>query len=136
MIMYLLFPLSLGNPVELEGNLITTSANSKAHTMSALYGNDEAVKFARSSGGSKYPAGAVLTLVTWKQKEDMHWFGAYIPGEIEMKEKVSFLSSSDLVKESYEKYTGKDLSKLEHTAADDSKERIAFITNQRAAVMP
>jgi hypothetical protein len=49
-----------------------------AGTTATLFGNDAAVAAARA--GETYPAGAVLGLVTWKQREDPHWFGARIPG--------------------------------------------------------
>jgi len=32
-----------------------------------------------SRAGQAYPAGAVLGLVTWRQKDDPHWFGGRIP---------------------------------------------------------
>src|ERR1700722_7419675 len=61
----------------LTGKVITTVVNTRAGTMSTLYGNEAAVKYARS--GKPYAAGAVLTLVTWSQREDPHWFGGRIP---------------------------------------------------------
>ena len=37
---------------------------------------------AAARAGVAYPAGAVLGLVTWRQREDPHWFGARIPGSV------------------------------------------------------
>jgi hypothetical protein len=56
----------------------------KARTMATLFGNDaamQAVRDQRSSFGRSpaYPAGSVLALVTWNQREDPHWFGGRIP---------------------------------------------------------
>ena len=55
----------------------------KAHTMAALFGNDVAAgceELVVDSGKSPaYPAGSVLALVTWSQREDPHWFGGRIP---------------------------------------------------------
>ncbi len=51
-----------------------------AGTTSTLFGNDAAVVAARA--GTAYPAGAVLGLVTWRQRDDPHWFGARIPGAV------------------------------------------------------
>src|ERR1700761_774768 len=66
----------------LEWKAITTvvdrGAENGAGTTSTLFGNDAAVSAARA--GTAYPAGAVLGLVTWRQREDPHWFGARIPG--------------------------------------------------------
>jgi hypothetical protein len=39
--------------------------------MSALYGNDLAIQCARVNAQGTYPAGAVLSLVIWKQQEHM-----------------------------------------------------------------
>ena len=52
-------------------------------TMSTLYGNDLAVEYARTHSQHDFPAGAVLSLVTWTQAEDSRWFGEDSePGEI------------------------------------------------------
>jgi hypothetical protein len=40
--------------------------------------NNAAIDYARTSTGQNYPEGAILTLVTWKQRPDDHWFGANI----------------------------------------------------------
>jgi Cytochrome P460 len=62
----------------MEWKAITTSVDRGEET-TTLFGNDAAVAAARA--GEAYPAGAVLGLVTWKQREDPHWFGARIPGQ-------------------------------------------------------
>ncbi|MGA8939566.1 MAG: cytochrome P460 family protein, partial [Acidobacteriaceae bacterium] len=62
----------------LEWKAITTSVDRGDETTSTLFGNDAAVSAARA--GSAYPAGTVLGLVTWRQRDDPHWFGARIPG--------------------------------------------------------
>ena len=63
----------------MEWKAITSVVDRGAETTSTLFGNDAAVAAARA--GEAYPAGAVLGLVTWKQREDPHWFGARIPGQ-------------------------------------------------------
>ena len=62
----------------MEWKAITSVVDRGAETTATLFGNDAAVGAARA--GKAYPAGAVLGLVTWKQREDPHWFGARIPG--------------------------------------------------------
>ncbi|MFX8984353.1 cytochrome P460 family protein, partial [Acinetobacter baumannii] len=88
---------------------------SKTNTMSILYGNEIAVKFARAPTGKVYPAGAVLTLVTWKQKEDSHWFGAYIAGNVQQVEKIYFTKTKNADAEPvYEKYNGDSFTRKEN----------------------
>jgi hypothetical protein len=68
-------------PVQpLEWRVITSSIDREHHTMATLFGNDAAMRIARSETRSvTYPEGSMLALVTWAQKEDGHWFGARIP---------------------------------------------------------
>jgi Cytochrome P460 len=70
-------PAGLPYPV-LEWKAITASVDREDQTTATLFGNDAAVTAARA--GVAYPAGAVLGLVTWQQRDDPHWFGARIPG--------------------------------------------------------
>jgi hypothetical protein len=62
----------------MEWRAITSVVDRGDETTATLFGNDAAVAAARA--GTAYPAGAVLGLVTWQQREDPHWFGARIPG--------------------------------------------------------
>jgi cytochrome c553 len=64
----------------LHWKVITSAIDKSKGTMSVLYGNDTAVAAARK--GAAYPAGAALALVTWKQKEDEHWYGANVPDSL------------------------------------------------------
>ena len=70
-------PAGLPYPV-MEWKAITAVVDRGNETTSTLFGNDAAVAAARA--GEAYPAGAVLGLVTWREREDPHWFGARIPG--------------------------------------------------------
>jgi hypothetical protein len=71
----------------LDWSAITMYVDPGNRSMATLYGNEAAVRAARApadasavrSGGPAYPAGAVLALVTWAQRDDPHWFGARIP---------------------------------------------------------
>ena len=67
---------SLPYPV-MKWHALTTAVDRGAGTTSTLFGNDAAVTASRA--GQAYPAGAVLGLVTWRQKDDPHWFGGRIP---------------------------------------------------------
>ncbi|MGC9200062.1 MAG: cytochrome P460 family protein [Acidobacteriaceae bacterium] len=62
----------------LQWQPLTTEVDRSAGTMETLFGNEAAAKAARE--GVAYPDGAVLGLVTWREAEDPHWFGARIPG--------------------------------------------------------
>jgi len=63
----------------LQGKVITSWIDKQHSTMSTLFGNDVAVRYARSNPQHDYPAGSVLSVVTWKQQEDPRWFGGNIP---------------------------------------------------------
>jgi hypothetical protein len=76
-----------------EWKAITAVVDRGAGTTATLFGNDAAVSAARA--GMAYPAGAVLGLVTWQQREDPHWFGARIPGRVVSVEFVEVGSRRD-----------------------------------------
>lgn len=59
---------------------ITSKIDKTNETMSILYGNDAAVDAARR--GVAYPPGAQLANVTWKLREDEHWYGANVPDSL------------------------------------------------------
>jgi hypothetical protein len=118
-----------GHPM--TGRAITAFVNRRDQAMSTLYGNDIGVKSARS-GQAVYPAGSVLALVTWSQRDDPHWFGGRIP---RMFQSVEVLTFGQGATPSYERYEGKPLAKKQPAAADVPG-RIAYITAQKAAVLP
>lgn len=61
--------------------LISNSLNPKKETMSALYGNEKALK--SLSKKSRTPeAGAVMKLVTWKYHDNPQYIGGTITGEL------------------------------------------------------
>ena len=77
----------------MEWKAITSVVDRGSGTTGTLFGNDAAVSAARA--GAAYPAGAVLGLVTWQQREDPHWFGARIPGQVVSVEFVEVGSGAD-----------------------------------------
>lgn len=124
------------NEVLLENPLLmtpmTSSIQPKDSTMSTLYGNEIASVYAKNNSDDKYPKGAVLYEVTWKQKPDELWFGANVPKEIFSVEKITFQRDKGY---RYEIYKGNPLQKKN---ANDSKValRISTIISQKMAVSP
>ena len=121
----------------LEWNVITTKVDHAHHTMSTLYGNPSAVDHVRTSPQSEFPTGAVLSMVTWDEREDRHWFGGLIPGKVRSVEFVNFAAGPDgKTAPAYESYEGSPLAKAAPVDATESQPRIDAIVNLRAAVMP
>jgi len=117
--------------------VITTVMDKNKNTMSTLYGNDIAVSHARIDGRSTYPQGATLSLVTWKKQEDKHWFGAKIPQQIQSIELIKYNSLENTTpKPLYEIYQGSPLRLSKGNDPSNIAERIAYITNQKASVIP
>jgi hypothetical protein len=104
--------------------------NTKAGTMSTLYGNELAAKSARS--GLAYPAGAVVSLLTWSQRDDPHWFGGRIPQALQSVEQIRFGAGGS---PEYNVYAGAGLAKKE-IAVEQVAQRVQYITAKRAAVIP
>ena len=122
------------NPFQLE--VITVSVNGKESTMSTLYGNEIAVRQARTDSQQRYPAGSQLALVTWSQQEDEHWFGARIPGAIKSVEFVTIIGLEPRARDySYQLYEG---APLKFSTVDQGRrdERINYLLKQRPLVMP
>jgi hypothetical protein len=117
--------------------VLTMSVDPKAHTMSALFGND-AAQAARVRGSNPgkapaYPAGSVLALVTWSQREDPHWFGGRIP---DAPQSVEFVETDGAGKALvYRHYDGPSLQ--EQTArAEDVARRSNFLLTRAPAILP
>jgi hypothetical protein len=120
----------------LKWSVITCGANPQMSTMSTQFGNEEAVQYSRKNANGKYPAGSTLALVTWRQQDDGHWFGARMPAEPKSVEFVSVQASADgSLSTSYRVFEGSPLKEIT-TPKDKAGNRVAFIISQRAAVMP
>jgi hypothetical protein len=130
-------PVNLTTEFGLEGKVITSFIDQKQGTMSTLYGNIEAAAYARTHSDAEYPAGSELTLVTWNQKPDEHWFGARIPGE---KQRIEIIHVTDTLKgkqaDVYEMYGGPSMKKTNDQKQEEAEARRNFILQQRASVMP
>ncbi|RFZ84209.1 hypothetical protein DYU05_00840 [Mucilaginibacter terrenus] len=118
---------------DLHQKVITSFINNKEHTTGILYGNEQAYSASNHTLAKKIP-GASYTLVTWRQQDDPHWFGARIPGNLISAEKLTWISRDGITTYQYQKFSGKDLSKLADTTG--SGEHIRFILSQKASVMP
>ena len=115
----------------LQWVVITSGADPRRATMGTLFGNGLAVEHARGGGRGDYPPGSILALVTWRQRDDPHWYGARIPGAVESVEFVSF--DTGLGKPpSYAWYSGDPPRKAFAAPAD----RISEILSYKASVMP
>ncbi len=67
---------------------MATLTNRSNNTMSMLYGNSIAVQHARQQGTDMDPPGSLLYKVTWQAKPDSLWFGATIPKQVRLVERV------------------------------------------------
>lgn len=130
-------PINLKSDLDLERKVIASFIDQSSGTMSTLYGSREAVEYARTHSDCRYPQGSVLILATWKQKEDDHWFGARVPSERQIIEKV-FVRNSVKGKDSteYERYAGSSWGKINAQNPEEVEARKKFILKQRASVMP
>jgi hypothetical protein len=122
-------------------NALTMYVDRNTHTTSTLYGNDAAVQFmiTRNSGAAGthppivLPAGAVLALVSWEQRDDPHWFGARIPDtpkSIEFVQPAASGSAND-----YMSFSGSGLVN-DRPDAVASAQRITFVLGLTPARLP
>jgi hypothetical protein len=120
----------------LKWKVITSAINANNSTMSTLYGNDLAVQYARTTTEGKYPAGSVLSLVTWRQQEDRRWFGAAIPAEPKSVEILEVsVDRNGKSGFAYRNFEGSPLQEA-RTPPDRASDRIDYIRSRPAAVMP
>jgi hypothetical protein len=119
-----------------QNKVITSWINKQDATMSTLYGNDVAVQYARSNSAMQYPAGSVLSVVTWTQQEDPRWFGGDIPKNVKS---VEFVTVTGPKAFTFDRYEGSPLQKVVFRNPDEldtGTKRAAYLLEQRAAVMP
>jgi hypothetical protein len=129
-------PASLPVPV-LESRVISSSVDRQQHTMTTLTGNDIAVTSARAATPSSYPEGAMLTLATWNQRDDPHWFGARIPATPKTVETVAITRSANgQLLPIYHLFAGTPLQIVAQPDPAQAATRQAEILAQRASVMP
>jgi cytochrome P460 len=121
----------------LQWKVITSEISRTDSTMATLYGNDLAVQYARTHAEHNYPAGAVLSLVTWTQREDPRWFGARIPATVKSLEFLTVGTTLDgQPSYSYQEYGGAPLKKISAEEGLNPNNRAQYLLSQRAAIMP
>jgi Cytochrome P460 len=121
----------------LQWKIITSEIDHQQATMSTLFGNDLAVQYARTHSDQNYPPGSVLSLVTWKQQEDIRWFGAKIPADPHSIEFVSIDSAPNRQPAyTYRAFDGTPLRQDVNQVTPTPQGRAAYIVAQRAAVLP
>jgi len=123
------------NPLQWE--VIASTLNHNDHTLATVLGNEQAIAHARKNASHEYPAGSVLSIITWSQEEDPRWFGGNIPGNVRSVEFLDIQSGPDRGGTYlYTLYGGSPLRKLSSTEEKSPTGRAAYILGQRAAVMP
>lgn len=124
----------------LQGKVITSWIGRRDSTMTTMFGNDVAVQYARSSSQPDYPAGSMLTAVTWNQQEDARWFGGKIPAAPKSVEFLTITSDATGPHAAiyrYEDYEGQPLKRISvQQGSVPPNERAAYLLAQRAAVLP
>jgi hypothetical protein len=118
-------------------NAITMYTDPNTHTTATLYGNDEALRALHpretDPGSPKYPAGAVLALITWVQRDDPHWFGARIPDVPLSVEFVQVAAAAQMT--SYRRFAGKDLAE-DSVPGSVAAQRTNFLLTLAPARLP
>jgi hypothetical protein len=130
----------LNNAAALPANLpyqplgwgaITMYVDPATRTMATLYGNDAAVRAALARQSA--PAGAVLALVTWAQRDDPHWFGARIPHTPQSVEFVQVAAAGQT--NTYRRFAGPGLVE-DNGAASAAPQRESFVLGLAPASLP
>jgi hypothetical protein len=117
-------PDSLAFP--LRGKVVTVFADPAKRTISTLYSS------ASVSAAGDYATGTVLSLVTWRLQDDARWFGGAIPDMLQTVEEVRIGADG---KPEYVAFAGAALSKKD-VATDIAEQRVKYIMEKKAAVMP
>ena len=121
----------------LQWSVVTSAVSRSDATVYTVFGNGEAVGFARSSSEGNYPVGSIVSLVTWTQRPSPRWFGGMIPGAIRSVEFASVLSGDDHRPiYLYEEYQGSPLKVVTSQRQTIPAGRLAYLLAQRGALMP
>ncbi len=111
---------------------ITMYVDPQRHATAMLYGNDAAIQAVRAHA-TQYPAGAVLALVTWAQRDDPHWFGARIPDTPLSVEFVQVAATEE--GGVYRRFAGIGM-REERPAANEATQRTHFMETLAPARLP
>jgi hypothetical protein len=120
----------------LEWNPVTMYVDPNNHSTATLFGNEVAIRAVQPRSPNQqapaYPAGAILALVTWSQREDPHWFGARIPDVPRSVEFVEVAAGGQM--KSYRRFAGAGLLEDRPTTMDTQRAR--FILGLTPASLP
>jgi len=118
-------------------NAITMYTDPNTHTTATLFGNDEALRALHpretDAGSQKYPAGAVLALITWIQRDDPHWFGARIPDTVLSVEFVQVAAAAQMTV--YRRFAGPDFAE-DSVRGSVAAQRTNFLLGLAPAQLP
>jgi len=121
----------------LSWQVVTSEIDKSAGTMSTLFGNDQAIAYARSSAQHDYPIGSALAMVTWTQREDPRWYGALIPDQVQS---VEFIFVKPAPNGStlydYQQFSGSPPKQVAAGQDSATKDRTTYLLSQRSAVLP
>jgi hypothetical protein len=120
----------------MDGYVITTWIDPHAGTMATLYGNEVAVAQANANDRIGYPPGSIVSLVTWKQKEDPRWFGAKVPGTVQSVEFVTVAGSEGRTIYHYRRFEGSPSAQTSSSDGPAPNERSVFLLSQSRSPMP
>jgi hypothetical protein len=104
-------------------NIVTMYVDSGSHAMAVLYAN----------GKNRHGNRGVLSLVTWRQREDPHWFGGRIPDAPKLVEFVESDGSGEWV--SYRLFDGPAFTE-DHLSPAAAAKRMKFILSLSPAWLP
>lgn len=116
---------------DLHQRVLSSFYNTKDNTNSVLYG-DKGAEAAMQKHGISASSPFSLTLVTWHQQEDPHWFGARIPGDLISVERLTKADGGERF--SYQKLAGRQLIAVKDTVGNG--DRIRFILAQQPLIQP
>ena len=122
----------------LAWNAITMYVDPQAHIMATLFGDPVAVTSIRTHGSAStgpkvYPAGAVLALITWVQREDPHWFGGRIADAPQLVEFIQVDAQGSAA--SYRRFDGSGPGE-QAASSEMAAKRAHFILNLAPATLP
>ena len=121
----------------LQWNVITSAVSRADATVYTVFGNDEASRFARSGADGRYPIGARVSLVAWTLRPAPRWFGGMIPGAVKSVEFASVIAAANRRTEYvYGRFEGNPLQLVASQKESSPTGRIAYLLEQRSALMP
>lgn len=119
-----------------EWPVIASFVDPGQETMATLFGNEVAMHAARSNDWTTYPAGSVLSLVTWRQRDDPDWFGARVPDVVQSVEFVELRAEGgNSPTTTYARFSNPSL-EPSPISSGEQQARIHYLLTQRASSMP